>query len=81
MKTLLERAKSRSIIKRPKRDIRKGELELVLAYIRGEIALHQYGHAIGWKDKHNGSMTHRIGSVIRQAVAHGDLKLVLKKKK
>lgn len=77
--TLLDKAKSFRPVKKPKNEIQPGELELTLAYCRGEIKLHQFWHALGKRGSGNGPASHRIGVVIRQAIASGELQVKIKR--
>lgn len=79
MNTLLDKAKAFRPVKRPKNKIRPGELELTLAYCRGEISLAQYRAAFGNSHTSTGSATHRIGTVIRQAIASGALQVKIRR--
>ena len=73
-RTLLEKAKALPAPKKLKRAIRDGELELTLAYCRGEISLRQYWLALGRHPFRTGSASHRVGSVLRHGIMSGSSK-------
>ncbi len=74
-RTLLEKAKALPAPKKLKRAIRDGELELTLAYCRGEISLRQYWLALGRHPFRTGSASHRVGSVLRHGIMSGQLQI------
>lgn len=71
--TLLDKAKELGGSRQNRIPVTKEEVEVIVAYLNGEISVRQYGHAIGIKDP--GRATHRISSAMYQAVKAGWIKI------
>jgi cell division inhibitor SulA len=75
--SLLEIAKAVHVVKKRRVAVRVGELDVVIGYLEGSLTYGQAAHALReGKEIGNGSITHRIGSVLRWAVAEGKIKIV-----
>ena len=79
MNDLFKKAKGYKTISmgNKRRPLQKGELDLAVAYIMREITLRQFGHALDIRN--NGSMSHRVLSVILEGAEKGDLVIQLRK--
>jgi hypothetical protein len=79
MNVLLDKAKKHKAVRvgpHPVIPPTRDELEVIIAYLKGEITIRAYAVALGIKNPGNAS--HRVGPVLRFGIEQGFLELKLK---